>query len=60
MHSSWMRTARFGGQCEYDWQTGVKILPCPKLRLQAVMKIQDTHKTLTFSLFKHYKCCILN
>ena len=32
-----MRTAHFGGHCEQnDWQTGVKTLPCPKLRLRAV------------------------
>ena len=32
-----MRTPRFGGHSEQnDWQTGVKILPCPKLRLRAV------------------------
>ena len=38
MHSSRMRTARFCGHCEQnDWQTGVKTLPCPKLRLRAVI-----------------------
>ena len=37
MHSSRMRSARFSGHCEQnDWQTGVKALPCSKLRLRAV------------------------
>ena len=33
-----MRTVRFGSHCKQnDWQTGVKTLPCPKLRLRAVI-----------------------
>ena len=43
MHSSRMRTARFGSHCEQnDWLTGVKTLPCPKLRLLTVKKIVPT------------------
>ena len=38
MQSCRMRTVRFGSHCKQnDWQTGVKTLPCPKLRLRAVI-----------------------
>ena len=44
MHSSRMRTARFGRHCEQnDWQTGVKTLPCRKLGLRAVIIMVVKH-----------------
>ena len=39
MHSSRMRTTRFGGHCEQnDWQTGVKNITLPQTLFGAVMK----------------------
>ena len=39
-----------GGPCEQnDWQTGVKTLPCPKLRLRAVM----------INMFSNFTGCFL-
>ena len=51
MHCSRMRTARFGGHCEQnDWQTGVKTLPCPKLRFWAT-KIMPRLSWFTYFKF---------
>ena len=53
MHSSRMRTARFGGYCEQnDWQTGVKTLPFPKL-FAGGNKVKCGSLVFKFTMFEH-------
>ena len=38
-----------------EWQTGVKILPCPKLRLRAVIRV--LHKLSAIREYQNYQLC---